>query len=249
MDSVKIHGQAAGLSLPARRGEGLDTDVRTNGYGEFYVVGLPKGRYVYAAEGTYFMATNPTPGTGIIGVAGTGAFSDQESLLYVKNTATVTEGTKIFLDYLTLISTTAGTNGTDVRYVVKIEPNGGADRVGSGGSSITPVNVNGQSSGTSKATIKFGAVATAAAGTGVRLVDHGIIRPVITVVGDIYTFDFGGDADLGHSLITSGTALSMVRVNVAPVCLGPGDQLVMSVHQTAQTVASAFEFKLGYYER
>jgi len=215
--------------------------------GEQLVQVLSKPAYRHADEGRYFMATNPTPGTGIAGIAATGAFADAESLLFVRNFATAAEGTRIYLDYLRLTVTAAGANGSDVRYVSKLDT--GATRIGSGGSAITPVNVNMQSTETTKATVQFGAVASAAASSAARLISNGLVRNVIAVVGDVYTFDFGGQPALPAAHAVAGAAVANILIKHPPVVLGPTDQFVFSIHQTAQTAASSFELELGYWER
>lgn len=245
-DPVKAYG-VTGRALPSKFVDNVEAPYRVSRYGELVVRPFGKPNYVLSDEGTYFVISNPTPGTAIAGIAATGAFSDAESLLYIKNGASVGDGTRIYLDWLQLIVTAAGTNGTDHRFVSKTDS--GADRYTSGGSSITPVNPNMDSSAASVATVKFGALVTTAASTSARLIQNGLIRPVITVAGDVYTFEFGGAVQAPPALITSGTAISQVNISHAPVVIGPQQYFVMSLHATAQTAASSYEFNGGYWER
>lgn len=245
MDDVRNFVEAW-QTKPSRRGLGAISAMRGSPYGDVGSIPFDKYRNALAAEGSYFMATNPTPGTGIAGIAATGAFSDAESLLTIRNLATVAEGKLLYLDRLRLVVTAAGASGTDHRYASKIEPD--LDRYTSGGSVITPVNVNGESSQASPAQIKFGALVTTAASVNARLVGAGLIRPVITVVGDVYEFNFGGEpTPAAHAI--AGAAIANIVIPHSPVVLGPGDQFVFSLFATAQTGASSYEFELGYYER
>ncbi len=246
-DSVKPYGVVA-RSTATKQQEQTEAPLRVSRYGEMVtrIVGK-EGKYALADSGEYWSATNPTPGTGIAGIAATGAFADAESLLYIKNGASVGDGTRIYLDFLQLIVTAAGTNGTDHRYVSKIDT--GADRYTSGGSSITPVNPNMDSSTTSSATIKFGALVTTAASTSARLVQNGLIRNVITVAGDVYTFDFGGTMTAAPAHAIAGTAIANIVIPHVPVVIGPQQYFVMSLHSSSQTAATSYEFNLGYWER
>lgn len=230
----------------AIEGAGTDMALRGTNRGELVAMLMGKPKYTFCDEGSYFVATNPTPGTAIDGIAGTGAFSDAESLLHIKNNYTVGEDVRLYLDYLRLAVVTAGTNGTDHRFVMKTDT---AGRYTSGGSSITPVNPNQNSSRASSAVVKFGALVTAAATANARLQAQGLIRNVICVANDHYTFDFGGEVAVPVAHAVAGTAIAHIVIPVPPIVLGPQEELIVSLFATSQTVASAYEFALGYWER
>lgn len=245
-DDVRVFAEANG-GLPSLQAEGITGPLRSTRRGELGVaLFADKAAQMQALEGSRFVATNPTPGTAIAGIAGTGAFSDAESLLLVRNDNAV-GGKKVILDWLKLTVVVAGTNGTNHRYVSKIDQ--GTDRYTSGGSAITPVNPNGGSTVTSAATVRFGALVTTAASTLARLVGNGLIRNVITVAGDLYTFDFGGAVPAAAAHAIAGTAIANIVIPHAPVVLDPGQTFVMSLHAASQTVASEYEFELHYTER
>lgn len=234
---------------PLQDGNTTDRVVQADSYGHLKTIPMGHPLYGIMDAGQYFLATNPTPGTGIAGIAGTGAFSDAETLLYVKNNRTPTssraDDKRIYIDTLRLQPTVAGTNGTNVRYVIKMEPNGTARR-GTGGDTITPVNPNCASTESSSAQIVFGAVASASAANA-RLIGNGLMRSVITVVGDIYTFYFGRSGPANAHAV-AGTAIAHLNFDVKGCILGPGDQLLVSIHAASQTVATEYEFELGYWE-
>jgi hypothetical protein len=72
---------------------------------------------------------------------------------------------------------------------------------------------------------------------------------VIKVIGDIYQFDFGGYRQDLPPTVTSGTAQIFFPWRHAPVVLGPGQCFGLEVFAASQSVAAAFEFELGYFER
>lgn len=230
--------------------DAMDKRLQSDSYGHLKVVAMGHPSYGIMDAGRYFVATNPTPATGIAGIAATGAYSDQEQLVYIKNNRTPsssrTDDKRIYLDTIKLQPTVAGTNGTNVRYVAATQPFGTARR-GTGGSSITPVNTNCASTESSSAQIVFGAVAAAAGDTNTRLLGGGLMRSVITVVGDIYTFYFGRSAPPNSHLV-AGTAIAHLNFEVKGVILGPGDQFLLTLHAASQTVATEYEFEIGYWE-
>ena len=247
LENLRTHVRGE-RARPGIVGAQADVPARGTNRGELIAMMMGKPKYGLCDEGSYFVATNPTPGTAIAGVSGTGAFADAESLLYVRNARTAAEDIRLYLDYLRVQVAVAGTNGTDHRYVMKTEPSG-TERWTSGGSLIVPVNPNRNSSGSSPAVIRFGALVTTAVGSDVRLVSNGVIRSVIAVVGDQYVFDFGGEVAVPNGQPNGGLLVANVVVPVPPIILGPGETLVMSLHAAAQTVASQYEFELGYWER
>lgn len=219
--------------------------IRGTRFGEVGVQSFSKGKYAIADEGAYFMATNPTPGTGVAGIAAADGNNDAENLVHINNEASEASGKRVYLDYLRLYTTAAGTNGTNVSWVHKIDS---ADRYTSGGSEITPVNVNMDDTTAASAEVYFGALVTATASSQ-RLLGGGLLRSVIGVVGDVYTFDFGAPLGLSGSHALAGTAIAHIYVPCCPVILGSGDSWMFQINAASQTVAKSFEFELGFWER
>ena len=199
-----------------------------------------------AIEGSHFVARNPTPGTGIIGHAAPTTLDDTKPLLLIKNNAGVRDGTVIILDYIRLRLTTAGTASTNVRFDMKLDS---VSRYTSGGSSLVPMNVNMGSNGSSVALVYYGAITAPAAGGNVRVVDGIEFRPVIGVVGDMYTLNFGGGGHSVGSLITSGAAIAHATANFHPVILGPGQSLLLHQWSASQSGAITFEPTVSWFER
>lgn len=234
-------------TLPATSSDGGTAQPRTSNRGELMVAPISKARCALADEGSYFVATNPTPGTGVAGIAAADGLDDTEAFIVLRNNNTVASGKRIYLDRLKLRATVAGTNGTNIAWASKIDE---GDRYTSGGSAITPVNCNLEDGETTGAEMYAGALVTTAASSAVRLIDFGTLRTVIVVAGDEYVFDFGGDAvSQPAGLATAGTAQLNKVIPHAPVVLTPGDTFWFSPFAASQTVASQFEFQLSWWER
>jgi hypothetical protein len=195
--------------------------------------------------GQYFVATNPTAGTGVAGIAAADGINPLEHLISLYNANTAASGTRIYLDYLTLRLTAAGTNGTDLAYVHHIDS---ADRYTSGGAAHTEVNTNMDSTSTSAGRVHFGALVSPAA-SAARLLGGGVLRVVIGVVGDIYSFSFhGGGQPTNAQGIINATAPVSMHTNLCPVVIGPGDSWLFQTNATSQTGAISWEYELGWWE-
>lgn len=228
--------------------DGVLKSARSNVYGEALVQTVGKPRYALADEGRYFVARNPTPGTGVAGIAAADGLNDAEGLMLLTNDNT--DGSRVYLDYLYLRCTAAGTNGTDMDFTLKIDSN--SNRYTSGGSAITPVNANMDSSATPGVTTYFGALVTTATTTARILAYRRLRRATIVVAGDEFWFGFGeGPAPS----VRTGTLAADSTTNVGyathlpPVVLGAGDCVWMACNAASQTGATSWEFELGFWVR
>lgn len=246
MEQSQIFGQVARVLPSVVTADGQPIQPRMSHRGEALMQPLFGGLQPLCSEGSLFVATNPTPGTGVAGIAATGAFSDAESLLHVRvNDASVKRHIPIAL---LLELTAAGTNGTDLAYVIKGDT--GATRYTSGGSALAPVNCNMRSAATPESTSYFGALVTAAATSSARLLAHGKIRTVIGVAGDKILFTFGAVAPgLPAGMIMEGTAQAAIHCPVPALEFGATDQLVLSLFAASQTAAISFQYQYVFAER
>lgn len=226
--------------------DGQDALPRGGRYGETIVELRSPKPHGLADEGSYFVATNPTPGTGLATIAAQASLADTAPFILLTNTNPV-NGKRIYLDYLRFIATAAGTAGTQLRWAVKTDTS--LTRYTSGGSVITPNNVNQDDSTSSKAVIQAGALVATAASAAVRLLGNGMFRPVIPVVADVYQLSFGGIDNPLPSVVTTGTAQASVCQNTHPVIVGPGQCAAIHIWLPSQSAASSYEFELGYWER
>ena len=217
---------------------------RASSYLEAIVQPLGAGDWAFADEGSYWHATNATLATGIAGhAAPVVADTDTKALLHLYN-----GGAKNIIPvYLFLEVTAAGTAGT-LHYTTIYVDNKLATARSSGGTAITPVNSNTANTGSSSATIYFGAVVTAM--TSSRKVGQQIVREVIPVVQDTVLMRFGGANGEAHSgLTTAGTATNHCVQHFAPIVIAPGGNLNISQIRPSQSAASSYQFSFGYIER
>lgn len=234
--------------LPALLTDQHEEGFRVSQRGEQYVVPLGKPRVALADEGCYFIATNPTPGTGIDSDADAADVTHTEAYLLLYNSNTVASGKRVYLDYLKLLVVTPGASGTTTRYFSTID---NVNRYSSAGTAITPKNPNMDSTATSGVTLYAGDTVATAVSAQNRLVGHGSLRGgVIAVAGDTYVVDFAGDKTLPTSnLAYAGTAICNTVVRHAPIVLGPGHSWCFSIYGASQATAAAYEFELAWWER
>lgn len=205
--------------------------------------------YALADEGSYFLASNPTIGTGIAGIAASTSYDATEHLFWLRNVSTTK---RLYLDFIEITCTAAGAAGTTSGFTVTTDR--GASRRGTGGSDITTItNVNRASteSATSAVACAFGALATVTSTSSVQAVFNALVRNVIKVVGDTYRFSFGDSGGAwqcaGASL--NGTTTAAITIPCAAVVLGENDQVLLSDWGASQTGASSYEFKAGFWLR
>lgn len=222
----------------------LNPNPRNSRYGEASVVGLGfKTATQHADEGSYFVATNPTPGTGI--VMGAAVTSYVETTPFFLVTYATTSGRRLYFDFLKLVCTVAGVAGTSLNATVAID--NAAARYTSGGTAITPVNPNMDDSNTAEGKVYAGALVAAAAANK-RLLWSDILRVVIPVIGDTYLIEFGGPTALS-SIASAGTAVAQVAKQAPPVILGDGDNASIVLWLPSQSTGSAYELTFGFTER
>lgn len=231
---------------PSRLADGVvDTESpRGSGYGEPYT--LPVSRWVISDEGGYFVARNGTPGTGVAGHAAPTTHDTEKPYIFLKNGA-ASGGRRVYLDYIKLYVTAAGTAGT-LNYATHTVDR---DRTyTSGGSDLTIVNPNIQSSESSVLSIfKIGAVVPAQANSAAaRIVAHQAVRQVIPVVGDVILFTFGHDP-IPTAMITAGTAELERIIHCPPVIFGPAESYHLVLWRASQSAAASYEVEIGWWER
>lgn len=219
--------------------------MRLSAYGEPKVESMHGSKlWAVAGEGSAWVATNPTPGTGITGTVAATAVSDTHPLLYLRNNGLKT----IVLDYIRLFVTAVGSNGTNFNLTVKTDS--GNDRYTSGGTVITPVNPNQGVIGASGAFLAMGALTTATVTAAARLVWNTCARDVIKVLGDVYTLDFGASAHVPTGMVIDGSATVDHVYKVPAVILPPGAMMTLSDWAASQSsAAAAYELNMAWVER
>ncbi len=246
-DSVQQYISTA-RALPGVNPENSWGTQRGSRYGEAFVQQMGGAMWPFADEGSYFLATNPTPGTGIAGHAAPTTIDDTKPFLLLRNGASPAANAKrCYLDYIKLQTTAAGAGATTTLFGCKLDK--GANRYTSGGSTLTPVNPNMDSSASPAMTVKAGAVVAAAASADVRLLTGGqLARSVVTVVGDTYLWVFGQGRQLS-SMIVAGTAIANIVYAMPPVVIGPEQMFLLHQGGASQSGAHSFEIEIGWTER
>ncbi len=223
----------------------IDTDSpRRSGYGEDYVI--PFSVRVAADEGSYFLARNATPGTAQAGHAAPTTHDTAKPFILLKNGAEA-NGRRVYLDYLKLLVTAAGTGGT-LNYATHTVDK--ARTPGTGGVALTVVNTNLQST---RSTVLSSALAGPIVpgesnSAEARIVAHQRARTVIPVVGDVLLFNFGGAAIPSGAVMAGTTELERV-IHCPPIVIGPGDSYHLVLWRASQSAAASYEVELGFWER
>lgn len=232
------------INKPTVSAANTDVPIRGSKYGEQLQVPLSDSRQALADEGSYYVVSNQTPGTGLATTATASAVLDVSPYFMLLNNDAA-GGKNVYLDYLKLICTVSGAAATSVRYTVKVD--NGVGRYTSG-SSLTalPQNVNMNSSGVTVCLAYAGPLVAAAATAAVRVLGSGAFRTGVPVIGDTYILNFGTPG-IG---VGSGVAtINNVIFNHPPVIIGPQQTFLLHLWLPAQSVASNYEIEVGWWER
>ena len=220
---------------------------RSSWYGDGYSIPLGTVRQNLADEGSYFVGTNAVQGTDLAGhVAPALADNDDtptKSLLHIFNGGQ----RNIVVDYVKLALVVVNASSTATGFVSFVDNHGSSSRT-SGGTAITPVNTRSDAPTSTGATVYFGAVATVT--TTAKKVGQWVVRPVIAVTLDQYTFRFGADGSAANVGALTGTAVATVQIAAAPVVIAPGGNFhLCESNPSGAATAATYQFELGYYER
>lgn len=220
--------------------------IRSTGYMEPISAPLNLKMNPVADEGSYFTILNPTPGTGVAGHAAPTTMDNTKPFLIFQNSAEV-GGRRVYLDYIKLVVTAAGTGGT-LNYATHLIDSGAGYT--SGGSALTPVSVNGDLNPNSvvRSAVAGAAVATANASTQ-RVVAHQTARTVIPVVGDVLLFQFGQAMSSVAGAPLEGTLQLERIIQCPPVIVAPQQWYKLVLWRASQSAAASYELEVGYWER
>ena len=203
-----------------------------------------------AAEGSYFVATNPTPQTGIALTASkTAEVQTTPDLLIQNNYSTSDVNAKDIIPIrLTMLWTAIPTSITYLQAVIRLDNT--AAKYTSGGSTLAPKNTNTRYGNTTGAVAYAGAITglTANATDG-RLVYNGMVSPTVPVIKDSIVFEFGSAAGT-VSYENTASVNSVHTVVVPPVVIGPQWWFYLNMFGGSSSGGSpAVELVLEYVER
>lgn len=204
-----------------------------------------------AANGKYFVATNPTPGTGIVCGTVTAFSATADGLFTISNSAG-SGGPNIQLDYMKLMmSGTAPTATTVMRGAVFVEA--GTVTPSAGNVAVVPKNVLPGGANTVAVVNGFSAaMMTIPAAVGTRTLTSNWQLPTsLGVTGDEYLVQFGAEPAGGSGQLTAVRATAPARLvtSTTPVSIPPGYTAIIDWWWIGQaTNGPTFEFELGWAE-
>lgn len=235
-----------GRALPGAAPDQTQIPLRLGRRGEQYSLPLGSPRHSLADQGSYFFAQNATidAATTLAGHAAP-VLADlyTKPFIFMRNGDTSSGAIRVYLDFIHIQVITAGASGTSDNWAAECDT--GATRHSSGGTALTTVNPNMQSSAASVCTLLGGAPVAAAATASQRKMGHGVFRPSIAITGDKYTFKFGADP-VENNVVAS--AITHHVVPMPPVILGPTDQFLLHLYAPSQAAAGVYKVSMGWWE-
>ena len=236
----------ASRSMPQATVDGYTINARGSRYGDTTVENVWPTSHVQADEGSYFFANNAQ--TGIVMTTASNAYGATTPFIALINNDVVNNpaSKRIFLDYITLVTTATGASGTSVQFSLAIDA---AARYTSGGTNMTTAIYKANTAGpASIAGLYVGAITAAAVTSAVRYpIGQRYLKPAIPVIGDTYTIS-SGSVDQSSFLATATITYSLQ--GVAPLVINPGEVLFMHLWLPSQAVTpSAYAPELGWSER
>lgn len=197
-------------------------------------------------EGTYFRATNVTPGTGIAMGIQT-AFSDTANVLLLMRSSSTT--TMIVPHYIKLVCTAAGASTTQSNVVVAMDT---ANRYSTGGTDLTPQIVSANSGAAPASSIDLLRYScTAVAAVARRVIGQSTVKVQTApawAVGDELVITFN---DAGDSAELSGATPRRFVTPMGHVALrGQNHCLLVHLWNVANaTTAPSFMIDCAWWER
>jgi hypothetical protein len=230
-------------------------NVRLNGRGEVAVSTYLNEKQALAAEGSYFVTTNPTPGTGIAGTV-SGSYANTAGWFFFQNWNAL-GGANAYLDYLKLIPTVAPASGTNAMFaVIRDVATPLATQITTAHyTTAVPVNVNGGAGIASKCILGYQNNATASANIAPSAASAIVGRASISgipIVNDELVLKFGGTDVGAYQGLTAVEATSTGRkVSILPpICIPPQQQVIIFPWFASNaSTGMSFEFELTHIER
>lgn len=226
--------------------EGSLVYPRSSLYGEQLVQNLHGVRVpALIDEGSYWVQRN-VPGTPIIDTAALTAFAATTPTMVLVNNNPV-GGKNIYPTRFKCQVSAAGTSGTNWlnQWIVDT-----GNRYTSGGTLLTAANPNLNVLNTATGALAYFGAITAPAANASRVIAASEMRTVIKVIGDEYTFEFGGSAPSSVGMPTDGTLQLHRTMQLPPVVLAPQQSLLWYEYAASQGTAASFDYiQLEYVER
>lgn len=199
-----------------------------------------------AIDGQYFVATNPTWGTGIaLSSATRTTFLATECAALMINASTTVQTIPHFIR---MTCTAAGTAMTSLNFGVILDS---VNRYSAGGTTLTAANAKSDSAAASINTVRFGNITTTAATAPrqiARITPKTVAAPAWNI-GDSITFWFGQPATGSLGSQSTAAATDMEYVLPPVVMVGTIQSLLLHYWGPGQTGAPSCEVSMGWWER
>lgn len=211
-------------------------------------------RNAAAIAGKYFVVTNPTIGTPVVGATITAWSATANGLFVVANNAAEGSGTNIVLDRMVLRLRSTAPTGTLVMNFEAYNETG----IVTGTTAVTPrtpVQVNTGAAQTTNATVQAFAAGCitipAAVGTR-RLQGTASLATGVAVDGDVYELQFGGDgADAWKNggAAARATDTAYITASMTPVVIAPQTTSWINMWWLTQAAnVPSWEYSLSFFE-
>lgn len=234
---------------------------RVSPYRDQHVIPMWPTKHPLADEGSYFVATNPTPGTAVAYALQT-AFSDTANGLFVIQNNNPAGGPNVALDYIKLIlSGTAPTATTVMDFTIRTDtqsmtPTANSVQIAGGSGAQTIFNTNHDDNTSPQVNIwafSAGAMTVPVTSASGRRVARLHIPTGLGITGDQYEIQFGAvDRNAQNSPLTAVRATHPCSfvAHAAPLVLQPQRWAVVTMWwATAATTAPSFEYEIGLVVR
>lgn len=236
---------------PDANPEYTEEEFRLTKYGSLYVESIIPTSHMLADEGSYYMTSSPTPGTGLPFAITAAASDTAGNFLVIKNNDNTTDSPNIlrmYLQYIKLICTVAPATATAAQFKMNVDGFLNS-RYTSGGTALPAVTPNMDIGNKSISQVYAGALVTTALSSSSRQVGRGQLRTVIPAVGDEYMFTFGATESAQQASIATATAIRETT-QCAPVIIGPQQFFSLGLWFPGNaTTAASFEVECGWWER
>lgn len=242
--------------LPTANPDSTNNDVglRLDAYGGQFVQPRIRKTHALAREGSYFVTNNAQTG---IAMTATAAFAATTPFVVIQNNDQA-GGKSIFLDYINLVTTAAGSAASGLTTIQAALVVDSILRYSSGGTNLSSLRVSPNmrlTNASSVAGVYCGAITAVAAGAlarvlcGLRIVRPCVSATVADVVGETKMFNFGGVEAAINGSITIANA-NNVPVPMPPVIIGPQQSALLYLFYAAAgtPVAASYAPEVGWWE-
>jgi hypothetical protein len=242
--------------LPVSQPDTTEMPMRGTRYGEAIVQNVVSTKQSLADEGTYFVCTNPTPGTPIAyGAAPPQSFADTTPFIQIINTATPGDpnARRVFVDYMKFIQIGGPVPGSSTSVGAALKLDQGYRTPSSGTYTIqVPVCTNmdlATAQPCARVITPYGAVNTIpAASSAARLIGRAMLKGGPTLLLDEYSIAFGLNDVPGSGGYSTTVAAYTTRMPA--FALGPGQSATLHMWMPAAiTNPYSYEFEIGLWER